>query len=201
MDYHFGYSGSFAHFFDLVNQNPLFQSRTLKKYTYSLTTVIQNEGRETLVLDFVAKKKTHCTTGDYFDQGYAGKLYINRADYAVTRCEVEWQRDTVLLNGFARKYFARGGSAAKNWHRLHNDYRIRQIVTYRQQPGGLYFLDRSIQTWIEKHKDMATDQRMEKLSVLSLQFANIRTTGVEVLPERPPSGSMVLKGKPFHEEF
>ncbi|MBU6123316.1 hypothetical protein [Hymenobacter siberiensis] len=64
---------------------------------------------------------------------------------------------------------------ARGWHQLHSDYRIRQTVTYQQQqPGGPYFLDRSVQTWIEKHWDLATGQRMEKLSVQSLQFANIR---------------------------
>jgi hypothetical protein len=88
-DYHFAYTGSFTNFFDLVDENPMFQARTLKKYTYSLASVIQDQGRETLVIDFVAKKNNHRTTGDYFDQGYTGKLYINRADYAVTRCDVE----------------------------------------------------------------------------------------------------------------
>ncbi len=200
-DHHFAHSGYFANFIDLVDQNPLFQARTLKHYSYSLDAVIQEQGRETLVINFIAKKKNHHTTGDFFDQGYAGKLYINRADYAVTRCEVEWQRDTVLLNGFARKYFARGGTVAQTWRHLHSDYRIRQTVTYRQQPGGQYFLDRSVQTWIEKRRDLVTGQRMEKLSVQSLQFVNIRTTGVEVLPERPPIATMLLKGKPFHEEF
>ncbi len=201
-DHHFAHSGYFANFVDLVDQNPMFQARTLKNYTYSLASVVQDQGRETLVIDFVAKKKNRRTTGDYFDQGYTGKLYINRADYAVTRCDVEWQRDTVLLNSFARKYFARGGTSAAMWRHLHNDYRIRQSVTYQQQqPGGPYFLDRSIQTWIEKHRDLATGRRMEKLSVQSLQFANIRTTAVEVLPERPPIATMLLKGRPFHEEF
>ncbi|WP_035563356.1 erythromycin esterase family protein [Hymenobacter sp. IS2118] len=201
-DYHFAHSAYFANFVDLVDQNPIFQARTLKKYTYSLASVIQDQGRETLVIDFVAKKKNRRTTGDYFDQGYSGKLYINRADYAVTRCDVEWQRDTVLLNEMTRKYFARGGTVASRWHHLHDDYRIRQSMTYQQpQPGGPYFLDRSIQTWIERHRDLATGRRMEKLSVQSLQFANIRTTGVEVLPERPPAATMLLKGRPFHEEF
>jgi hypothetical protein len=201
-DHHFAYSGHFAHFADLVDKNPLLQARTLKHYTFSLSAVIQDQGRETLVVDFVAKKKNHRTTGDYFDLGYSGKLYINRADYAVTRAEVEWQRDTVLLNGFARKYFARGGSAAQRWHHLHQDYRIRQTVTYRQpQPGGPYFLDRSVQSWVEKHQDMVTGRRMEKLSVQSLQFTNFRTSGVEVLPENPPLATMLLKGRPFHEVF
>ena len=201
-DYHFAYTGFFTNFFDLVDDNPMFQPRTLKKYTYSLASVIQDQGRETLVIDFVAKKNNHRTTGDYFDQGYTGTLYINRADYAVTRCDVEWQRDTLLLNSFARKYFARGGTVARGWHQLHSDYHIRQIVTYQQQqPGGAYFLDRSVQTWIEKHRDLATGQHMEKLSVQSLKFANIRTNGVEALPERPPIATMLLKGQPFHEEF
>jgi hypothetical protein len=119
----------------------------------------------------------------------------------VTRCEVEWQRDTVLLNGFARKYFARGGTTAQRWHHLHQDFRIRQVVTYQQQPGGQYFPDRSLQTWLEKHQDLATGRRMEKRSVQSLRFANIRTNGVEALPEQPPMATMLLKGKPFHEEF
>ena len=200
-DYHFAHYGYFANFYDLVDENPLFQVRTRKKYTYSLAAVIQDQGRETLVIDFMANKKNHRTTGDYFDQGFTGKLYINRADYAVTRCDVEWQRDTVLLNSFARKYFARGGTSAQSWHHLHSDYRIHQTVTYQQQPGGQYFIDRSVQTWIEKHRDLATGRRMQKLSVQSLQFANIRTTGVEVLPERPPIATMLLKGRPFHEEF
>lgn len=198
-DHHFAHNGYFTNFFDLVDQNPLFQARTRKNYSYSLAAVIQDQGRETLVLDFVAKKKNRRTTGDYFDQGYAGKLYINRADYAVTRCEVEWQRDTLLLNGFARKYFARGGTVAQHWHHLHQDFRIRQTVTY-QQLGNSYFPDCSVQTWLEKHQDLATGRRMEKLSVQSLQFANIRTSGVEVLPEQPLA-TMLLKGQPFHEEF
>ena len=74
-------------------------------------------------------------------------------------------------------------------------------MTYQQQPGGLYFIDRSVQAWIEKHRDLATGLRMEKFSVQSLQFANIRTSGVEVLPERPPIATMLLKGRPYHEEF
>ena len=200
-DHHFAHSGYFAHFVDLLDKNPMFQARTLKKYAYSLGAVIQDQGRETLVIDFVAKKNNHRTTGGFYDRGYTGKLYINRADYAVTRCEVEWQRDTLLLNGFARKYFARGGDVARNWRHLHSDFRIRQTVTYRQQSGGQYFLDQSVQTWIEKHQNLATGRRMEKLSVQSLQFANIRTTGVEVLPAQPPIASMLLKGKPYHEEF
>ena len=200
-DYHFAYTGSFANFFDLVDENPLFQARTLKNYTYTLASVVQDQGRETLVIEFMARKKNHRTTGDYFDQGFLGTLYVNRADYAVTRCDVEWQRDTVLLNGFARKYHARGGSAARGWHTLHDDYRIRQSVTYRKAPSGQYFLDRSVQTWIEKHRDLDTGRRMEKLSVQSLQFANIRLVNVEVLPERPPIATLLLKGRPLHEEF
>ena len=200
-EYHYGHSGYFAHFADLVDENPLFQARTLRKYTYSLGPIIEYEGRETLVVEFVAKKKTRRTTGDYFDQGYTGKLYINHADYAVTRCEVEWARDTVQLNKLTRKYFARGGTAARSWHSIHRDFRIRQAITYQQQPDGHYFVNTTTQEWIEKYKNLATGRNMEKLSVLSLQFANIRTAGVEVLPERPPVATMLLKGKPLHEEF
>ncbi|GAA3989821.1 erythromycin esterase family protein [Hymenobacter antarcticus] len=200
-DYHYGHSGYFAHFADLVDENPLFQARTLGKYTYSLGPIIEYEGRETLVVEFVARKKTRRTTGDYFDQGYTGKLYINHADYAVTRCEVEWARDTVRLNQLTRKYFARSGAAATSWHSIHRDYRIRQTITYQQQPDGHYFVNTTAQEWIEKHKNLATGQHMEKLSVLSLQFTNIRTAGVAVLPERPPVASMLLKDKPLHEEF
>ncbi|TYZ12647.1 hypothetical protein FY528_04960 [Hymenobacter lutimineralis] len=201
-EYHFAHSGYFTNFHDLVDKNPLFQARTLKSYTYSLSGVIQEQGRDLLVIDFAARKNSYRTTGDYFDQGYSGKLYVNRADYAVTRCEVEWQRDTVLLNSLTHKYYAQGGSAAQRWHHVHQDYRIRQTVTYQQlNPGGPYFLDHSAQTWIEKHTDLATGRRMEKLSVLSLQFANIRTSDVVPLAPQPSLASMLLKGRPFNEAF
>ena len=201
LDYHFVYAANFTYFIDLVDENPLFQARTLNKYTYTLAAVVQDQGRETLVLAFTAIKPNHRTTGDYYDRGFAGTLYVNRADYAVTRCEVEWQRDTLLLNGFARKYFARGGPGARNWRKLHSDYRIRQTVTYRPQPGGRYFLDRSVQTWVENYRDLATGRRIESLSVQSLQLANIRAAGVELLPERPPLAAVMLKDKPYQEAF
>ena len=200
-DYHFANACNIDILTDLVDQNPLFQARTLKKYTYSLQYIIQEEGRETLVLAFTANKKNHRTTGDYYDQGFTGKLYINRADYAVTRCEVEWQRDTLTLNSFARKYFARGGQSAQLFHELCRDYRIRQTETYQQLPGGQYALHRSVQTWVEKYQDMATRRPMEKLSVLSLHYANVRTTNPDVLPERVPPGSLRLTNQPVHEDF
>ena len=200
-DYHFANACNIDILTDLVDQNPLFQARTLKKYTYSLQNVIQEEGRETLVLAFVANKKTHRTTGDYYDRGFSGKLYIDRADYAVTRCEVEWQRDTLTLNSFARKYFARGGQSAQFFHQLYRDYRIRQTETYQQLPGGQYVLCRSVQTWVEKYQDMITGRPVEKLSVLSMHYTNVRTTNPEVLPERVPIDSLRLTNRPLHENF
>ena len=193
---------SYLHTFtDLIDQNPLFQARTLKKYTYSLGAIIQDQGRETLVLDFVANKKNHRTTGDYYDQGYSGKLYINRADYAVTRCEVEWLRDTLILNGFTRKYFPQGGLNARRFHDLSSDSRIRQIVTYQQQPSGQYVISQSVQTWMEKSRNLLTGRATEGLTVLSLQFVNVRTKDLEILPANAPLDSMRLQGRPFHEEF
>ncbi|MGI4875232.1 MAG: erythromycin esterase family protein [Janthinobacterium lividum] len=195
----YGYSGYFAHFLDLLDQNPLFQARTRHKYAYSLGPVIEYQGQETLVLNFVAKKTAHRTTGVFYDQSFAGKLYINHADYAVLKCEVEWGRDTVLLNQFTRKYFAKGGIHAMRWHSLHQDFRIRQTVTYRKQAGGGYFMENSTSEWIEKYHDLLTHRLLDKRSVLALHFSDIRPVNAEALPLRP--GNMQLGPFPYHEAF
>ena len=42
---------------------------------------------------------------------------------------------------------------------------------------------------------------MDKLSVLSLDYANVRTTNPEVLPEQVPPGNLRLTNRPLHEDF
>ena len=188
---------------DVLSLNPLFKVKKLKHFNLSLGPVEQHENAEVVVINFTSKRKSHAATGQYYMRAYSGKVYVNMADYAIVKCELLWERDTAIVNSQVRRYFPRGGTAAADFHILAAEQTIRQTASYTRHASGAYTLEHTFMEWLEKGRDLATQQPVDIRSGVSLQLYGLTTTPVEVVVNEPRSYEEMLsfKDKIYHEQF
>lgn len=168
---------------DLVKTNPLFNLGLLKKYQFTLDSVIYQEDEKIYVISFKAKQSTHRVTGLFYMKGYSGTLYINHSDKAIIKASVSWQRDTAIMNRYAQNSM---GKKMPNpiFSNSYEEERISLTNLYQRTANGQYAIYYGLMNWNYDGKSLKDDSKLSVKSSLLFLTENVTTNPIEIINRR-----------------
>ncbi len=168
---------------DLVKTNPLFNLGLLKKYQFTLDSVIYQEDEKIYVISFKAKQSTHRVTGLYYMRGYSGTLYINHSDKAIIKASVKWQRDTAIMNRYAQNSI---GKKMPNpiFSNSYEEENISLTNLYQRTDNGQYAIYYGLMNWSYDGKRLKDNSKLNVKSSLLFLTENVTTNPIEIINRR-----------------
>ncbi|MGY3091376.1 erythromycin esterase-like protein [Hymenobacter sp. UYAg731] len=135
--------GFYAAAADPVRISPLFKTSTVNKFRFHLDSVLVRGGETVYLMSFAVKRASHRSTGTYLEAGYSGRLEIQQRDYAVTRYEALWEKDTVKWNAVAHKHAPKHDFVSRLYNTILTDSRTDHVVEYAKGASGRYHVRHS----------------------------------------------------------
>ena len=182
--------------------SPLFARGKTKRFALQLLPTSSYEGREVYVIEFRAKRLGQGTTGDNFLRSHTGRVYLDATDYAIVRCEMRWERDTLKLNKNQRRYYSPATDIGRKFRVLATQNEHGAVITYQRTPEGQYFPATCTLEWTEAGYDALRNRNARLHSICASTYYNFTTTACQpIIYQKRNYGNIFLTGQPYHPLF
>src|SRR5690606_26224117 len=146
-----------------------FDKSKLKTYKLSIEGFIpESDSAGVYIIKFSNSHLRYGITNSFYERSFKGKVYVRSSDYSVLQCEVLWERDTITLNRYNRKYFSKNRNR-EFWNKVYDEHTVQLLVKYEQDTTGKYLLSYANYQWYERGVSLLNTKKIEIRSNIEIK--------------------------------
>ncbi len=188
---------------DMLFGLPLFTTKNISKYSLTLDSITTYHDENVYVISFGAKKTRERYTFSQYCSRFGGQLFINCADFAIVRYDMDWDFDTTEYNKSARRFFSKPVFPNDRyfWSLLLEEQQMKKTVLYEKE-GNIYNPKYAAIWHRQKGTSQLSGEAVSYFGISEIYLYDIHTDSLNKLTNADPSRFDLYKfRKPYNKSF